>query len=246
MAALEKIRSVLACEEHTWHLHLWLPSRGPDSQMRVPFCCRSWRHQGSCREWKGAQDFVRCAEAITSRKHWSYLVLTFAQRSWPDKCAQARAGVGCWSKLRKRLTREFGKIPYIQTWEAHVKGGFHCNVAVANKVIYDIVRRLESPEWWLWLRHHAEQSGFGPVCWAEPIRGSQEQLAGYLTKLSRELTGAGAKNQVPVLAPPHFRRLRASQGLLPPVHSSDWTGRLVFAPLESFGVSRAASSRAVT
>lgn len=71
--------------------------------------------------------------------------------------------------------------------------------------------------------------GFGFRTWVEPLRpGAELTLAGYLTKLSRELTGAGFKDQVPVNAPPHFRRLRASRKLLPkPFHRKGWTGILV-------------------
>jgi hypothetical protein len=180
------------------------------------------------------------AEAMKSRRWWSYLVLTFRQREWANEWAQARAGVACWSKLRKRMVREFGPMAYVQTWERHKKKGFHVNVAVANQAIHAATIALASPARWQWLRDHAEASGFGYICWAEPLRGDDESLAGYMTKLSRELTGAGPKNQVPTQAPPHFRRLRASQGLLQPPHKSDYTGRLVQCTIDSMcGVSPA-------
>lgn len=234
MAATVSNRSVYACAEGLWHLHLWHPKNPRKTQTRVPFRCRSWRHEGPCRQWKGAQDFVRVAQAVSSHNWWSYIVLTFAQRDWPSEWHQAKEGVKCWSRLRKRFTRAFGSVLYIQTWERHQKRGFHVNLALSSSAVARAVGRLSSPTSWEWLRRHAEESGFGYICWAERLRRDSTALAGYLTKLSRELTGAGVKNQVPVQAPPHFRRLRASRGLLPPVHKSDFTGRLVQAPLESF------------
>jgi hypothetical protein len=57
-------------------------------------------------------------------------------------------------------------------------------------------------------------------------------MAGYLVKLARELVGADNKSQIPWDAPPHFRRLRATRGLLPPVHKSGMCGYLVFTPAD--------------
>jgi len=202
--------------------------------MRVPFRCRSWRHAGACREWKGAQDFVRVAEAMETREHWNFLVLTFSQREWSHEWRQAREGVLCWSKLRKRIVREYGPFVYVQTWERHKRRGFHCNVAISSPTIYDITRRLKKITSWRWLIRASVACGFGWRCSAEPLRKDRQGLAGYLTKLSRELTGAGPKNQVPIQAPPHFRGLRASRGFLPPPYKSDYTGHLVRCPLESF------------
>jgi hypothetical protein len=56
-------------------------------------------------------------------------------------------------------------------------------------------------------------------------------MAGYLVKLAKELTGAQAKkgDQAPLHAPRHFRRIRASRGLLPAQAkgAGEWTGALV-------------------
>jgi hypothetical protein len=62
----------------------------------------------------------------------------------------------------------------------------------------------------------------------------QDAMCGYLVKTAKELIGAAGKNQIPINAPRHFRRLRASRGLLPPVHRNpDITGMMVFAELPS-------------
>lgn len=228
-------RSTIACAAGEWHLHVWSPQDPSATEFRVPYVCRSWRHEGPCRQWKGAQDFVRCADGLSRCKYLSYMVLTFAQRNWASEWDQAKFGVVAWARLRKRIFREFGRFRYLQTWEAHQKRGFHANVAIDNSDIQAQAASLAEPDFWPWLMEAAEDCGFGWRIWAEPLRQDSAGLAGYLTKLSRELTGAGAKNQVPIRAPPHFRRLRASRGLLPAVHHGDYTGRLVQAPLSAFG-----------
>jgi hypothetical protein len=52
--------------------------------------------------------------------------------------------------------------------------------------------------------------------WVE-IVDSREAVAAYLVKIAQEISRATFKdgNQSPIGAPPHFRRIRASRGLLP-------------------------------
>lgn len=228
-------KSVIACEDGLWHLHLWDPANIAGSQVRVPFRCRSWRHEGDCRLWKGAQDFVRCAEAIHANRHWSLMVLTFAKANWSSQWDQAKFGVLCWARLRKRLQREYGDYKYIQTWERHREGGLHVNVLIASLPIWVASGELERPTRWRWLKTNAVASGFGWRCSCEPVRETPEAISGYLNKFARELTGAGPKGQIPIDTPAHFRRLRSSRALLPPIHRSEYTGRLVQCPLESWG-----------
>jgi hypothetical protein len=228
------MRYIHACECGGWHLVVW-PKGTPEDRRRVRYRCRSWRHSGPCREWKGAQDFARIREALDTRNDWTYLVLTFAQREWPDPLLQYVEGFRMWSKVRLRLRRKYGDIRYIQTWERHAKGGAHVNVLIANRPIYEWVKA----DRYLWRREVLEPlvvaCGFGKRTWIEPLReGSEGSMAGYLVKLARELTGAGNKDQIPWDAPPHFRRIRASRGLLPPVRRSELTGRMVFAPISAF------------
>ena len=102
------------------------------------------------------------------------------------------------------------------------------NIIIHNE---EILRRCAGEGWRKWrqdLKKLAVKAGFGEVLWVEPVRDS-EAMAGYMTKLSRELTGASRKDQVPVNAPRHFRRLRASRGLLPSAysHAGVWTGRMI-------------------
>jgi len=144
-----------------------------------------------------------------------------------------KAGL-CWDKLRKRLTRSYGSFAYVQTLERHKKGGCHVNVDVGTP---KLARAVETD--WRAVRKEviipaATACGFGPVVWLERCDQASGRLAGYITKLAAELTGAEGKNQIPEDAPPHFRRLRASRGLLPPIPETDLTGQLVKVPIPCY------------
>ncbi len=223
-------RSVQLCESRSALIYSW-PTGHPEQASFSLFKCRSWRHTGDCQRWRGAQDFVRCSEAVLALGlHWVYLVFTFDQSKFKNEWAAYRAGIFLWKKFLKRLVYRFGPVAYLQTWEKNVKTDFpHVNVAIFNEKIWAACEgdgwRSFRKEW----NSIAIECGFGLRFWVEPLRaGRSLDLAGYLTKLSRELTGAGIKNQVPVNAPPHFRRIRASRGLLPPVfHQEGRTGVLI-------------------
>lgn len=222
-----------ACRSKRWHLVLWNPLDPELKVQHVPWSCRSWRHEGACRLWRGASDFQRVRKGIGSLDKWSSVVLTFAQGDWPSPWHQYRASGVLWSYLRKRLDREFGHVNYIQTWERFQKGGIHVNIALSN---VDFSYRLENfgrENMERWLRPHARACGFGWRLSVKPMT-DEGQLAGYMTKLAKELTGCGAKNQVPLDAPPHFRRLRASHGVLPPAYTSELTGLLLRTSMASF------------
>ena len=226
------LRSVRACEERSWSIITWSKA-DPSNKRTVPFRCKSWRHEGDCRRWKGAQDFVRVRDAIRSRPggSWLYLVLTFDPSEYQDEFAAYRAGLDCWGRLAKRIARQWGELAYVQTWEKHKSGWPHVNVLLwcplmAAAVDGDGWKSIRAN----WLGPAAVASGFGLRVWLEPMKNA-DAMAGYVSKLSRELTGAGVKDQVPVNAPRHFRRLRASRRLLPPPFKrQDITGVLVAHP----------------
>ncbi len=103
------------------------------------------------------------------------------------------------------------------------------------------------------IRSWAMAAGYGKVIWLEPIY-DRAGLAGYLQKLSdlligdttrakkeelvKELVGSAKKGPIRTQtpdqdAPPHFRRLRPSRGLLPPVKKNpEYTGEMVQKVLE--------------
>jgi len=137
-----------------------------------------------------------------------------------------------WSRLRQRFVHRFGPIQYIQTWEITQKGEPHCNVLISCQPLHAAVLDNHREVKWKWLEPAVVKWGFGRICYLEAMK-SHTRMAGYLTKLAKELTGAGVKCQVPVSAPRHFRRLRASQGLLPPRYKDEEsTGMIVKQPLK--------------
>lgn len=233
-----RLKYIAACENKAWSVVIWRKDQ-PSKKRARRFKCRSWRHEGECRKWKGSQDFVRIREAISSRDTtgWVYIVLTFDQKQWTDKWAAYKGAVKCWDKLRKRMTRAFGKIEYIQTWEQHKNGWPHLNLLVHNDRLATLCSdggqyKVKNG----WLEPNAIASGFGMKTWIEPMR-DLEAMSGYMTKLANkltaELTDANVKDQVPLAAPRNFRRLRASRGLLPDIHKDhDYTGELVQRPIE--------------
>lgn len=220
-----RLSYVQACQNEAWHLEVWKKDGTGDRRI-IPYRCRSWRCEGDCRRWRASSDFARVEEAVRKRDDWTYCVFTYDQKKWDSQTAMYRAGVHIWSKLRKRLTWEFGKIAYVQTWEQHRSGAPHVNVLIGNSDIAN----WASYDWRAlrreWIRPAAQACGFGKVCWVEPVT-SLDMMADYLVKLACELTDADEKGQTPIAAPRHFRRLRASQGLLPPPHKNpDITGVL--------------------
>lgn len=225
-------RYVQACHDCAWHLRLVKKSNPSTSWFQV-FTCRSWRCKGRCQLWKGAQDFCRVREGMLKRDDWVCLTLTYDPKRWKTPWSMYRGGMFLWDKLRKRFLREFGKFDYVQTWEAHQSGSPHLNVAIANAEFW----RMCCMDWEgvrrSWLKPHATASGFGYILHVT-VAYDRDGLAGYFTKLARELTGTAKKDQTPYDAPPHFRRLRASQGLLPPPYKDeDITGELYFRPVDS-------------
>jgi hypothetical protein len=144
------------------------------------------------------------------------------------------------------MYRAFGRFRYVQTWERFQAGGCHVNLITANRAILKMLGDLATPDKPPWFVLNGQDCGFGYKCWGEPLTGRPGDIAGYLTKLARELTGAGIKNQIPLDAPRHFRRLRASRKTLPPRRKSEWTGRLVFSTIAPFleGGRRAAAAAA--
>lgn len=211
------LKSVKMCESGS-HV-IVLRNRQTGVPSIVPFRCNSWRCP-KCQRFKGAQDFVRVRNAMLRvGGEWVYFVLTMVPGKYSNEWAAYNAGYFNWKKLSKRLIRAHGSLAYVQTWEAHDSGFPHVNIVVHNSAIW---AQCEGDGWRSFrqaLIPHLVETGFGRVVYIEPLRPDTGQgLAGYLTKLSRELTGSTVKNQVPLNAPPGFRRLRASRGLLEPIH----------------------------
>ena len=161
---------VEACRRGAWHLTIWDKSQTVPEVKRIPFACRSWRHEGDCRLWCGACDYTRILQAIEENTHWTYLVLTYPRKKYPDLRRLFRAGVVHWSRLRKRLARQFGEIRYIQTWEIHKDEYPHVNVLVSNEGLFHEATENHRRFKRKWLEPALVETGWGPVSWVEGMR----------------------------------------------------------------------------
>lgn len=217
--------SVIACYNQSWTLKLWKKS-GEGHDLNIPFTCGTWRHGGACRMFKGAQDFSRIKTALDKKSGWVYMVLTWPTRKGSRDKVYEKLG-RCFQHMRQWIKRNYSepgeKLEYIFLAEQHRDGWPHVNVLIhlpefqkAAENNWKALRRK--------VRRHAMATGFGKVFWLEPVR-SDEAIAGYFVKLCQEVSKT---LQAPMKAPMKFRRLRSSQGLLPPVNKdSDYTGELM-------------------
>lgn len=230
--------AVDACERSRWSL-LSFPSAGEcvgkGSVRASRFKCRSYR----CRRcsWEVArEDFRRVELGAGSASWWLYVVLTFDPSAWADRWAAYSGASRLWDKrLRRRLERSWGRLDYVQTWERTARGWPHMNLLLRSDDLEAHVKGLANRRRWIeegghgkgrlahwtpwrrWLASAAPAAGFGRRVWCEVV-DSTESMAAYLVKVAHEFSSAQFKvgDQRPLGAPRHFRRLRASRGLLPP------------------------------
>jgi hypothetical protein len=137
-------------------------------------------------------------------------------------------------KLHKRLVRKYGKLEYIMTVEQHRDGYPHINLLLLNPNVYAVCRGDGWKRWRNgrgWLGRNAVECGFGLRVWAEPLRNEgADKLAGYVIALANE---SCKLCQLPVNAPKRFRRIRASQKLMPAkVKDPTVTGGLIKKPID--------------
>lgn len=253
-------RSVQACERSWWSLLTWPAEGGAEEHERraSPFVCGSWRCR-RCGPFVASQDYRRVEEAALSRRWWLYVVLTFDPAQWANPWdAYTEAGKLWNNRLHKRLQREHGRVEYVQTWERHVRGSSfpHVNLLLTGDGLREAVeldgvesryderaghgagRWTRFPFWRTrWLAKAAPDAGFGLRVWAEVV-DQREGMAHYLVKAAHDLSAARWKagNQSPIGAPPHFRRYRASRGLLParPESEGVWSGAIARQPPSAF------------
>lgn len=244
-----KLKSVIACEQHRWSVVIAPSEPGADMAPRaVPFACKSWRCR-RCGWWVARDDLARVTAGATSRDWWLYLVLTFDPADFRCGWDAYKAAVHRFEMLRKSMARRYGPVEYVQTWERHVRSSAlpHANVLLRAPGLRQAVqaggvelvhhddaghgrgRLCAFPRAWRrdWLQPHALSAGFGLRVWCEVVQSS-EGMAAYLAKAAHDLGASRWKrgDQTPIGAPPHFRRLRASRGLLPPRPKASglWTG----------------------
>lgn len=223
----------------------------PSVKFRFSCCfCRSWRCP-RCAYGVAMRDLRRLEAGVLKRPWWLYCVLTVDPAHWSNPWEVYKLAGHVWDKrLRKRLERRFGKLTYVQTWEAHRSGWPHLNLLLSGDALErDVLRykhgvrtvlkkgRPRTAHWTAWRSRREgtsgrfrdkrdawtqwiEASGFGRMKWVE-IVDSPASVANYMAKVAREIgstlwkqTGNGG-DQRPLNAPPHFRRIRSSRGLVP-------------------------------
>lgn len=204
--------------------------------------CRGYRCR-QCGSLVAKELRDRVTTAVQSRGWWLYLVLTFNPAAFDSSWdAYRRAGVLWDKRLRQRIEHAFGPFCYIQTWERHVGPAQfpHLNLVLSGDGLRrateeaGVEDRYHAPAghgkgrwcrfplsrpWWT---ENVPACGFGLRVWVE-VLDREHSIAAYLAKAAEDLSAARWKagDQTPIGAPPHFRRLRASRGLLPPLPPPD-------------------------
>ena len=231
-------KSIKACETKAWHLNLVRKSTGEIWDRR--YVCESWRHAGDCQRKRNQVDYARMMEGLKRHSAWLFCVLTVYRTETPRK--HYKNVWRRWQSLRQWLVRNYGeayfdekkmriarrgRIEFVAVTEKHKDGFPHVNVVFhlpgllrAYDNGYEVLRHE--------LNEAAVRCGWGIRIWLDKVR-SKTEIAGYFSKILGELTKG---YQIPLNAPPKFRRVRASQGLLPPKRKDvDLTGCLVQLPL---------------
>lgn len=186
-------------------------------KFRLSCCfCKSWRCP-RCAYGVAMRDLRRLQAGVLTRPWWLYCVLTVDPAQWDNPWEVYRLAGHVWDKrLRKRLERRFGKLTYVQTWEAHRSGWPHLNLLLSGDALQrDVMQyahgqrtaikhgRPRTCHWTAWRSRRKgtsrrtlgkrdtwtdwiEQSGFGRMKWVE-IVDSPEGVACYLAKVAREI-----------------------------------------------------------
>lgn len=222
----------------SWWIYTWKRD-APEVKTRTPYTCGSWRCP-VCRKFDAHQTYARIMEAMQQldRRWWCFVVLTLDRdgtvtgKRWPSVQhafrALSRMSRNWFARLRKNYG--IGK-EWISVVEAHRSGWPHVNFLIWDWCLAECVAeetlarqaagetvgqsRLLSG----YLLDAALASGWGPRSTIE-LAQSPEAVASYACKLAGEgeaLAGELAKfSQLPINAPPKFRRLRSGKNFLPP------------------------------
>ena len=226
VSAVHDSKCVRACKAGAWTLATIKKTSGETNLF--PYKCRSWRHTDSdCSKWKADHDFKRIEAGLKKRQGWVLLVLTLFRKNLTPEEEYKLLTPKIYS-LWKWIQRNYeGEVAYIALVEEHKDGFPHVNMCIHSS---GFLAAMKSN--WRSCRQKlnkaAVRCGFGFRIWAEVVH-SDKAIAGYFAKLVNEFTKT---RQTPVGAPRHFRRLRASRGLLPPVYKNkDFTGGILQMPI---------------
>lgn len=186
--------------------------------------------------------------------HVMFVTLTFDRTHHVSAAPAWRHAHATWKRFRDSLVYELGcgvgrskvkaKLLYVQVWEQHESGWPHLHVLLVSP---ELARRVRAKGFYtkphyktgeprpIWrfvrqsIRPLAVGAGFGPIADLQFVDHRVERLAGYLVDLARELTEANGKDQRPLYAPIHFRRLSSTPSLLESLKkaSEEFTGAIV-------------------
>lgn len=242
-------KAVDACEDGRWHL-LWGEAGKPEGWKPCAFLCGSWRHPGSCAQYRSQVDFMRLKEALGryALRDITFGVLTLDPKRDPGLSVTERYHVLLerWTMLAREVRRRWGKLEYFLSLEQHKSGLPHFNLIMTNAAIAqhlrdkpptarDVEQKL-APHWW---RDLVAGCGFGARASLAHVV-SKEHAASYCTKVEKgaqpvpDALGAEVVklSQLPLAAPKRTRRIRTSRRFLPPlVVNPEISGRLVRTPL---------------
>jgi hypothetical protein len=248
-------RSVTACGKGEWSR--FLVNKRDGLYQFVRFDCGSWRCQ-RCAPRVNARQAFRIERAIRGfdLSQVSFVTLTFDRTRFRNAAEAWRHAHGAWKRFRDALVYELGigvgrakakaRVLYVQVWEQHASGWPHLHALLISPELgrrvhaagsYSIPHGKTGEPRPVWrfvrqvLRGLAVGAGFGPICDLQFVDKTRERIAGYLVKVARELTEATGKDQRPLFAPIHFRRLTSTPRLLESLHKeSEFTGCI--APFE--------------
>lgn len=159
-------------------------------------------------------------------------------KSFSEECCINSAYRGILERLRTHvmwLRRRYGVDAYVTVVEQHRTGWPHVHMAIKSKSLYSKTLDGEDArlEWARHIKKSAVRCGLGYIGSVQAARNN-DAVAGYITKVSGvacELLDATEKEQLPLAAPRHFRRVRASRGfLVPKIKDETVTGELVQRP----------------
>jgi|GEM_PF-2305678 len=232
-------------DPHTgWSVWTW-KKNDPSQVTRRPYTCGSWRHPGPCARHSAAVTFARIREAVQrpeyDPKGWVFLVLTLdrlgtfsGKTPWLNQSEAykdlSRLSRNLHTKLRRAQTFEALCDAWAAVVECHRSGWPHVNELMYAPELAQKLREDYADGRKLGLTHREAtlvrgeladcltSTGWGVQSTAEAVE-SVDAVNGYITKLAAagEATcGELAKLcQVPMNAPPRFRRLRAAKNWLP-------------------------------
>lgn len=197
-----------------WWLWTW-KTENPETKIRRPYTCGSWRCDGDCATWNSHQLFARLQAAVSGEgldpSGWVFLVLTidrngyYSGKPWPDAETAYRALSSMTERFLKRLRRGCEKRGWRDPgnrWamviESHMSGWPHANLMIYSPELACELRTEET------MRELAGLTGRQSILLSLPTmpeRGDPTGIRAWLgqhavdTEWGLESTADGARNR---------------------------------------------------